>query len=124
MRANWGRGFKAPSLPEITPSSAYFFTQVADPPNPGGHTSTSSGVDQFQPSLQPEKSRSFTMGFVWGRSRLQRQRRLITRSSGPTRSLFRTSRRSPTDSADPKAMRDPASDICFRSPGSTSTSVR
>ncbi len=31
FRANWGRGFRAPTLPEISPSVATFFTQVNDP---------------------------------------------------------------------------------------------
>ena len=31
LRANWGQGFRAPTLPEISPSVATFFVQVNDP---------------------------------------------------------------------------------------------
>jgi iron complex outermembrane receptor protein len=68
FRANWGRGFRAPSLPEISPSVATFFVQVNDLPPPAGTGQTNvqiSGVFAGNPSLQPEKSRATTLGFVW-----------------------------------------------------------
>jgi len=64
FRANWGRGFRAPSLPEISPSVATFFVQVDDP-----FTNTTgvqvSGVFAGNPNLEPEKSRATTLGMVW-----------------------------------------------------------
>jgi len=63
LRANWGKGFRAPTLPEISPSVATFFVQVNDPV-----TNTApqiSGVFAGNPSLQPEKSESSTLGFIF-----------------------------------------------------------
>ena len=68
LRANWGRGFKAPSLPEITPSSAFFFTFVEDPAIPGVLSQIAGSINA-NPSLEAEKSRSFTMGLVFEPSR-------------------------------------------------------
>lgn len=66
LRANWGRGFRAPSLPEISPSDATFFTLVGDPlpgvPTPAPNIS---GSFKGNPGLKAEKSRSSTLGFVW-----------------------------------------------------------
>jgi iron complex outermembrane receptor protein len=64
LRANWGRGFRAPSLPEISPSVATFFTQVNDDFT-GQAGVQISGVFAGNPFLQPEKSRATTLGFVW-----------------------------------------------------------
>jgi iron complex outermembrane receptor protein len=64
LRANWGRGFKAPSLPEITPSSAFFFTTVSDPLQ-GGQTVNTAGSINSNPALEAEESRSGTVGVVW-----------------------------------------------------------
>ena len=64
FRFNWGRGFRAPTLPEISPSVATFFTQVNDPVT-GQAGVQVSGVFAGNPALQPEKSRSTTLGFVW-----------------------------------------------------------
>lgn len=63
LRANWGRGFRAPTLPEISPSVATFFVQVID-----GVTGTipqASGIFAGNPGLQAEQSRSGTLGFVY-----------------------------------------------------------
>jgi iron complex outermembrane receptor protein len=66
LRANWGRGFRAPSLPEISPSVATFFVQVDDPhANPPQTGVQVSGVFAGNPNLQPEKSRATTLGVVW-----------------------------------------------------------
>jgi iron complex outermembrane recepter protein len=64
LRANWGRGFRAPTLPEISPSVATFFVQVNDPVTQNTGVQVS-GVFAGNPSLQPEKSRSTTLGVVW-----------------------------------------------------------
>jgi iron complex outermembrane recepter protein len=66
FRANWGRGFRAPTLPEISPSVATFFIQVIDPTQPPATQVTQvSGVFAGNPNLDAEKSRSTTVGFVW-----------------------------------------------------------
>ncbi len=66
FRANWGRGFRAPTLPEISPSVATFFVQVSDPTLPVGQQVTNiSGVFAGNPNLSAEKSRSTTVGFVY-----------------------------------------------------------
>jgi iron complex outermembrane recepter protein len=64
LRANWGRGFRAPSLVEITPSRGLFFVQVNDPVNNITNQQVS-GVFTGNPDLRPEKSRSTTLGIVW-----------------------------------------------------------
>lgn len=63
MRANWGKGFRAPTLPEISPSSATFFTSVIDPTT--NQITQISGVFAGNPSLEAEKSKSWTAGLVW-----------------------------------------------------------
>ncbi|HYC35898.1 MAG TPA: TonB-dependent receptor [Usitatibacter sp.] len=63
LRANWGRGFRAPSLPEISPSVATFFTSVIDPVT--DTTANISGVFAGNPSLNPEKSESATAGIIF-----------------------------------------------------------
>ena len=64
IRANWGKGFRAPSLPEITPSVATFFTAINDPVT-GQNGIQISGVFAGNPNLKPEKSESTTIGIVW-----------------------------------------------------------
>jgi iron complex outermembrane receptor protein len=63
LRANWGRGFKAPTLPEIAESKAYFFTVITEPTT--GLASQITGSIEGNPDLEPEKSRSTTLGFVY-----------------------------------------------------------
>ena len=64
FRANWGRGFRAPTLVEITPSRGVFFVQVNDPFT-GATNVQVSGIFTGNPDLRPEKSRSTTAGVVW-----------------------------------------------------------
>jgi iron complex outermembrane receptor protein len=63
LRANYGRGFRAPSLPEISPSSATFFTQVIDPQT--GNIANISGEFVGNPKLKAEKSTSLNYGIVF-----------------------------------------------------------
>jgi iron complex outermembrane receptor protein len=63
LRANWGKGFRAPTLPEISPSVATFFTSVIDPTT--GQAAQISGVYAGNPNLEAEKSTSSTVGIVW-----------------------------------------------------------
>lgn len=63
LRANWGKGFRAPSLPEISPSVATFFTSVIDPTT--NATAQISGVFAGNPTLNPEKSESATAGIIF-----------------------------------------------------------
>ncbi|CAG0954381.1 Colicin I receptor [Burkholderiales bacterium] len=63
LRANWGKGFRAPTLPEISPSVATFFTSVTDPLN--NQVTQISGVFAGNPNLEAEKSESATFGVVF-----------------------------------------------------------
>lgn len=63
FRANWGKGFRAPTLPEISPSVATFFTSVIDPQDDTSRQI--SGVYAGNPNLQPETSISKTFGVVF-----------------------------------------------------------
>jgi iron complex outermembrane recepter protein len=63
IRGNYGEGFRAPTLPEISPSVATFFTTVIDPLD--GVTRQISGVFAGNPLLKPEKSKSTTIGVVF-----------------------------------------------------------
>ncbi|MBL0143955.1 MAG: TonB-dependent receptor [Betaproteobacteria bacterium] len=63
LRANWGQGFRAPTLPEISPSTATFFTSVIDPLT--GQNTQISGVFAGNPGLEAEKSTTTTAGIVW-----------------------------------------------------------
>ncbi len=62
FRANWGKGFRAPTLPEISKSTATFFTSVVDPED--GVTRQVSGVYVGNPNLKAEHSTSSTLGIV------------------------------------------------------------
>ena len=64
LRANWGKGFRAPTLPEISPSVATFFTQVNDPVT-GGSGINISGIFAGNPKLKAETSTSTTIGAVF-----------------------------------------------------------
>lgn len=64
VRGNWGKGFRAPTLPEISPSVATFFVQVNDPVTQQTGVQIS-GVFAGNPGLQPEKSESTTLGVIF-----------------------------------------------------------
>jgi iron complex outermembrane receptor protein len=63
LRANWGRGFRAPTLVEISPSAATFFQQVND--RVTNTTPQVFGVFTGNPDLKAEKSISTTIGVVF-----------------------------------------------------------
>jgi iron complex outermembrane receptor protein len=63
LRGNLGKGFRAPTLPEISPSTATFFTQVIDPQT--DTVQQISGVFAGNPNLKAEKSVSANLGFVY-----------------------------------------------------------
>jgi iron complex outermembrane recepter protein len=63
VRANWGEGFRAPTLPEISPSVATFFVQVNDPVT-GANGVNISGIFAGNPNLRAERSKSATIGAV------------------------------------------------------------
>lgn len=71
LRASFGKGFRAPSLPEISKSAATFFTSVRDTPTciannaPTCVSTNISGVYSANPNLKPEKSDSLNIGAVW-----------------------------------------------------------
>jgi iron complex outermembrane recepter protein len=71
LRASYGKGFRAPSLPEISKSAATFFTSVRDTPTclanntPTCVASQISGVYSANPNLRPEKSDSLNIGAVF-----------------------------------------------------------
>jgi len=66
VRTSISRGFRAPSLPEISNSSATFFTTVADPSDPDGRSSqTAAGVFQSNSDLKAEQSTSVNFGMVF-----------------------------------------------------------
>ena len=64
LRANWGKGFRAPTLPEISPSVATFFVQVNDPVT-GATNVQISGVFAGNPDLEAEESKSTTAGIIF-----------------------------------------------------------
>ena len=63
FRGNWGKGFRAPTLPEISPSTATFFQTVTDPED--GVQRQISGVFAGNPSLKAETSVSSTAGIIF-----------------------------------------------------------
>lgn len=64
LRANYGKGFRAPTLPEISPSVATFFVQVNDPVT-GASGVNISGIYAGNPQLKAETSTSATIGAVF-----------------------------------------------------------
>jgi iron complex outermembrane receptor protein len=62
LRASASRGFRAPTLPEISPSNATFFTAIVDPDN--GLVYNVAGLFQGNPGLKAERSNNYTVGMV------------------------------------------------------------
>ncbi len=67
VRANYSKGFRAPTLPEISPSVATYFTTVFDPEV--NNFVSISGVALGNTQLKAEKSTSNTVGIVFNPSR-------------------------------------------------------
>jgi iron complex outermembrane receptor protein len=68
VRATVSRGFRAPTLPENSRSSATFFTSVVDtlPTSPNFNQNVSiAGSFAGNPALKAERSRNSNVGFVW-----------------------------------------------------------
>ncbi|KAF1004793.1 MAG: Colicin I receptor [Luteibacter sp.] len=66
VRGSFSRGFRAPSLPEITNSTAVSYSSVIDPFDPitkgGLHSVTN--IYSANPNLKPERSKNYNVGFV------------------------------------------------------------
>ncbi|WP_243041632.1 TonB-dependent receptor [Dyella sedimenti] len=65
LRGSFSRGFRAPSLPEITNSTSVSYGSVYDPydpitPGTRGYT----GIGAANPKLKPERSKNYNAGFV------------------------------------------------------------
>ena len=66
FRATASKGFRAPSLPENSASSATSFVTVTDAKAPGGPANvTISSVSASNPGLSPERSKNYNAGFVF-----------------------------------------------------------
>ena len=76
LRASYGRGFRAPSLPDITSKPAYSADSVIDPRHclaDGGYTAAECATEPFQinglrianPKLGSEKSKQMSFGGAW-----------------------------------------------------------
>ncbi|MBL8519207.1 MAG: TonB-dependent receptor, partial [Betaproteobacteria bacterium] len=68
VRATASRGFRAPTLPENSRSSATFFTSVIDtlPTSPNFNQLVNiAGSFSGNPALKAERSRNYNAGFVW-----------------------------------------------------------
>lgn len=69
VRANYGKGFRAPTLPEITPSQAFAFQTIVDSAAcaAGGSCSGASTSVAFSsnPNLKAEESTNINLGFVF-----------------------------------------------------------
>lgn len=77
FRGTWGKGFRAPSIPEVSSGAAFGAGSINDPvlcptnnpKAPGTFPSQCAvqinGVQAGNPALQPEKTTNFTAGFVY-----------------------------------------------------------
>ncbi|WP_266169520.1 TonB-dependent receptor plug domain-containing protein [Dyella subtropica] len=66
LRGSYSRGFRAPSLPEITHSTAVSYSSVVDPYDPitPGQRRGYTDVFAANPKLRPERSKNYNAGFV------------------------------------------------------------
>lgn len=66
LRGTASRGFRAPSLPEITNSTAVSYSNVLDPRDPVSPTQTRgvTNITRANPDLKPERSNNLDLGVV------------------------------------------------------------
>jgi len=66
LRGSYSRGFRAPTLPEITNSTAVSYSRVIDPYDPitPGQPRGYTDVFAANPNLRPERSTNYNAGFV------------------------------------------------------------
>lgn len=66
LRGSFSRGFRAPSLPEITNSTAVSYSSVIDPYDPitPGSARSVTNIYSANPKLKPERSKNYNAGFV------------------------------------------------------------
>jgi iron complex outermembrane receptor protein len=63
FRGTWGKGFRAPTLPENSQSTALSFVAISDPTN--NLTYNVARISAGNPELLPEKSKTWTLGAVF-----------------------------------------------------------
>lgn len=66
VRGSFSRGFRAPSLPEVTNSTAVSYSSVIDPKDPitAGSLRSVTNIYSANPKLKPERSKNYNVGFV------------------------------------------------------------
>ena len=95
MRANYSTGFRAPTLSQISTSAIRSFQSIASDPlrcpvtgaDADCRTFGVASQIQFNPNLQPEKSKSATAGFIWD----------VTKDTGVTMDYFKIRRNNEID---------------------------
>lgn len=105
LRVNWGRGFKAPTLPEITRSTFYGAAGIVEPTT--GRLSVVAVSLNGNPDLEPEKSRSFTAGFVFEPNASFSASLDVYQITWSNRVGFENIQTIANDPNDPRAYRDP-----------------
>jgi iron complex outermembrane receptor protein len=65
LRFTWGLGFREPSLEELYSAPISDIQPSHDPKNGGAFEPETTTLVQSSPNLQPEKSETFSGGFVW-----------------------------------------------------------
>jgi iron complex outermembrane receptor protein len=65
LRATWGKSFRPPLLPDLIDRPLYFVFDLPDPNAMDGVTPTLANISIGSPSLNPERSESFTAGIDW-----------------------------------------------------------
>ncbi|RUO34818.1 TonB-dependent receptor plug domain-containing protein [Aliidiomarina soli] len=71
LRGSWSRGFRAPSLPEISQSNTISYGSVIDPNDPvePGVTRGFTQLRSGNPDLEAERSTNVNIGLVWSPQR-------------------------------------------------------
>lgn len=95
LRANYSTGFRAPSLSQISTSAVRSFQAIASDPlrcpvtgdDADCRARTIASQIQFNPNLEPEKSKSQTIGFIWD----------VSKDTGVTLDYFKIRRNNEID---------------------------